>query len=338
MHPTLAGYLAPLRSHLVPALCSEPQLRELIDLAATLPAVPAGGFERRLGSHDSGLDLAICVRSAQPAARELQEGGYGGEAVRELLAATQDPRAPLHGKLDTFWLEYDTSRGGRVPSLFVGPRGDDPCEAVLRATELVRGVAVDDAVARELRRLAAPLRGVQLFQAGWMLGRARPGLRLCFAAHDLASFHRLLDRLASAEQRTVLREHSSRYASHITQFVLGVDISEGEVGPRVGLELGYQGVKQAVPIARWLGLLLALEQDGLCTTADRDALLHWPGRMSDTDEPDRWPAHLRTASTLLGPYAIRIDRVLHHIKLVVERDAVTEAKVYFGILQGWALA
>lgn len=335
MHPTLAGYLAPLRPHLVPQHCSSDEFGEIIELAASLPSVLAGGFERRLGSGSAGLDLAICVSSDHPAADELRDGGYGGSAIRDLLLAVQDPSSSLHEALDTFWLEYDVSRGGRTPSLFASPCGDDPSRAVAHATELVCGAALEAKVVRELRRLALTVPGTRLFQVGWMLGRAKPGLRLCFVAHTLPSFHRLLDRLGDTQQRATLRECCDRYAPHVTEYMLAVDIGDGEVGERVGLELGFRGSKQDVPLERWGDLLLALERDGLCTGAQRMALLRWPGRMVETNDPERWPRHLRGAQALLGPYGVRIDRVLHHAKLVVERQDVVGAKVYFGVLQGW---
>ena len=338
MHPTLAGHLAPLRSHLVPRLCSEDDLGALLEVAAGLPAVPAGGFERSLGRGAAGLDLSICVRNAQPAARALLEGGYGGAAVNALLAAVRDPESPLHGALDVFWLEYDVSRGGRAPSLFAGPRGEDRGRTVLRATELVRGERPAPSVVRTFARLSVPIAGVQLFQAGWMLARARPGLRLCFVAHTLPSLLRLLEHAVAPEARAVLRERCERYGRLVDELVLAVDIGDGEVGPRVGLELGFRGPKQQVRLERWGELLLALEHDGLCTAEQRAALLRWPGRMAEGGDGAQLPRLLRGSRALLGPYAPRVDRVLHHVKLVVDHEELVASKAYFGILQGWAVA
>lgn len=338
MIPALAGVLTPLRPHLVPSLCTEGELGAITDLAATLPMVPAGGFERSLGPGRSGLDLAICVRHAQPAARTLQEDGQGGEALQALLAATEDPRSSLWDALDMFWLEFDVSRGGRTPSLFVSPRRGDPLEVVQHATAVVRGCAPSPREVKALSWWLEPVAGVRVFQVGWMLSRARPGLRLCFVAHDPGAVRRMLERVALPAQRQTLLECVQRYGRHVTEFSLAIDVGDGELAPRMGLELSFRGSKGAAPLERWSDLLCAFEADGLCTRRERVALLRWPGRMVERDAPERWPVHLRGAGVLLGPYATRIDRMLHHAKIVVEDGAVQGAKVYFGVRHGWALA
>ncbi len=322
--PNLAGLLAPLRAKLVPDLCTAAEFDALAELGATLPAVAVAGFERRLGHDQAGLDLAICAPIG-PAARALRDAGHGGAALRSLLSAAEDPRSPLHERLDLLWLEYDVSRGGRTPSLFVGPRGAERRDAVARASELVLGEPLAGPVADALDRLAAPLAGVELFQVGWMLGRPRPGLRLCFCASDLAAFEALLARLDSASLRSRLRESSRRYAAHVSQLTLAVDIGDGAVGPRVGLELGYGGAAQEVPLQRWDALLQALVDDGLCTAKQLRALLRWSG-----SEPT--PA---APAGLLRAVALRLDRLLHHVKLVFEGDELRGAKVYFGFHQAW---
>lgn len=328
--PTLASTLAPLRSKLVPALCSGAELDAIEALARALPPVPAAGFERELGPElgrrASGLDLAICVRPGQPATRALRDAGPvgGGEPLRALLSAAEDPASPLRGRLDRIWLEYDVSRGGARPSLFVGPLGDARHELAARVSEVVLGAPLAAPVARALERLAAPLAGVELFQVGWMLGRERAGLRLCACASTsrLAGFDALLDRLDGVPARERLRALSRRYAAHVTQLALAVDIGEGAVGPRVGLELGYGGAQHGVLLQRWDGLLGALVEDELCTPEQQRALI-------------RWPARVRQGG-LLRSHARHVDHLLHHVKLVVEDREVRGAKVYFGVQQGWA--
>lgn len=335
MIPSLAAYVSLLEPHLVPSLCSPESYAALAELSGRLPAVAVSGFERTLGGRGGSLDLAIAFKRLQSAGKHLAHDPAIGEPAQALLAAASTADSPLHGAVDVFWLEYDVSQRGDRPSLFVGPRGHDRGPVVALASELVLGRPLAPRVGTTLERLAAPRPGVALFQAGWMLGRARPGLRLCFCASEPAALQPLVERIDDPRQRSAIAACWDRYAAHVTELVLAVDIGDGEIGPRVGLELGFRGWKPSQPLARWLPLLARLRAEGLCTAAESRALLDWPGRMTEASAGEGWPAYLRSARALLGPYHSRIDRALHHVKLVLERGEITTTKAYFGALQTW---
>lgn len=337
MIPSLAAYVSLLEPHLVPSLCSPASYAALAELSGRLPAVAVSGFERTLGGRGGSLDLAIAFKRLHSASRHLVHDPAIGAPARALLASASAPGSPLHGAIDVFWLEYDVSQRGDRPSLFVGPRGAERGPVVALASELVLGRPLAPRVRATLERLAAPRAAVVLFQAGWMLGRERPGLRLCFCANEPAALQPLVEHVDDPRQRAAIVACWDRYAAHVTEHVLAVDIGDGEIGPRIGLELGFRGWKPSQPLTRWLPLLLRLRAEGLCTEAEARALLEWPGRMTESSAGDGWPAYLRSARSLLGPYQSRIDRALHHVKLVLERGEITTTKAYFGALQTWGV-
>ena len=337
MIPSLAAYVALLEPHLVPSLCSPESYAALAELSGRLPAVAVSGFERTLGGRGGSLDLAIAFKRLHAAGKHLVDDPAIGAPARALLASASATRSPLHGAVDVFWLEYDVSQQGDQPSLFVGPRGHDRGPIVVLASELVLGRPLAPRVRATLERLAAPRPGVALFQAGWMLGRQQPGLRLCFCAREPGPLQPLVEHIGDPRQRTAIRACWDRYAAHVTELVLAVDIGDGEIGPRLGLELGFRGWKPSQPLARWLPLLSQLRAEGLCTADESRALLEWPGRMTESSAGSGWPTYLRSARALLGPYESRIDRALHHVKLVLERGEITTTKAYFGALQTWGV-
>jgi hypothetical protein len=338
MIPSYASHLELLRSHLVPSLCSPECYADLQAIAEELPMTVSSGFERTLGDTEGALDFAIAFKRSQPAGRHLFDHPSVEPPMRALLRAAHDRDSPLFQAFEVFWFEYDISRGQRKPSLFVGPKGHGRTDHALLASELVLGHPLAPAVVREVQRVGAPTPGVRLFQVGWMLARERPGLRLCFCACDAKCLQVIIDRVATGEQRDLLVDQCARMADCATEFALAVDVGDGEVAPRIGLEFGMQGWKPSLPLQAWGEMLLRLDQDGLCSTRERRELLRWPGRMTEKNTGAGWPAHLRSAGALLGPYEARIERALHHIKLVIEGSAVTKAKAYFGTLQSWGVA
>jgi hypothetical protein len=338
MLPSYASHLDLLRSHLVPSLCSHECYAALAAVAEQLPMTVSSGFERTLGDTVGALDLAIAFKRSQPAGRHLFDHPSVDAPMRALLRSAHDPDSPLFQAFEVFWFEYDISRGRRQPSFFVGPKGNGRTEHALLASELVLGRELAPAVVREVRRVGAPAPGVRLFQVGWMLARERPGLRLCFCAYDAKLLQEIIDRVATGAQRDVLVDVCARFVDCATEFAIAVDVGDGEVAPRIGLEFGMQGWKPSLPLQAWGEMLLRLDQDGLCATRERRDLLRWPGRMTEKNTPEGWPAHLRSAGALLGPYEARIERAIHHIKVLVEGSEVSKAKAYFGTLQSWGVA
>lgn len=338
MLPSYASHLRLLQQHLVPELCSAECYAELEAIVKDLPMTCSSGFERAMGDEAGALDFAVAFKRTQPAGRHLFEHPSVDERMRALLRAAHNPDSPLFEAFEVFWFEYDVSRGCGRPSFFVGPKGQGRASHALLASEIVLGKQLSKAVVREVERVGAPARGVRLFQTGWMLARERPGLRLCFCAHEVDHLKAIVDRVCGREEREAVLDQFARYADCATEFAIAVDVGDGEVGPRIGLELGMRGWKPGLPLEAWGEMLHRLDTDGLCSSAERRSLLRWPGRMTEKNSLQDWPVHLRRAGTLLGPYEARIERAIHHIKLVVESGTVTKAKTYFGTLQSWGVA
>jgi hypothetical protein len=98
-----------------------------------------------------------------------------------------------------------------------------------------------------------------------------------------------------------------------------LDLLEGEISPRIGIEGSYERQPKREP--RWRELFDRLVAAGLCTEEKRDASLAWPGWDSFWTAPDRWPVE---AAGVTG-YCIR---ALSHVKVVCLPDRDPEAKVY----------
>lgn len=99
---------------------------------------------------------------------------------------------------------------------------------------------------------------------------------------------------------------------------LSIDIVDGAISPRIGIEGSYERQPQREP--RWRELFDRLVAAGLCTEEKRDASLAWPGWDSFWTAPDRWPIEAG-----IGIYCIR---ALSHVKVVCRPDRDPEAKVY----------
>ncbi len=337
MIPSYVSHLELLRSHLVPGLCSPDCYTDIAAIAEHLPMTVSSGFERTMGDARGLLDFALAFRRSQPGGRHLFEHSSVAPPMRALLRSALDRDSPLFQAFDTFWFEYDTSRGCREPSFFVGLDRQHGIEHALMASEIVLGRTLAPAVIREVNRIAAPAPGVRLFQVGWMLARSRPGLRLCLSAFESEGLRTLIDRVATGAARDALLDRHARLGDCANEFAIGVDVGEGEVSPRIGLEFGMQGWKPSQPVHAWAEMLLRLDHDGLCSGRERMALLRWPGCMTEQTCKEDWPAHLRGAGALLGPYEARFERAIHHIKVLVDGSEVTRAKVYFGSLQSWGV-
>jgi hypothetical protein len=338
MIPSLRGQLDLVRPHLVPRICSEADFRAVQDLGDELPVVATSGFEYAMKRPRRGVDLSIAFRRPQPAGRYLASDDGVGTRVRALLAAAADPGSKLYDAFGVYWLEFDTSMGERRPSLFAGPRAAEPSDVIIRASEIVLDAPLAPVVRRAVARWSAPRSGVKLFQAGWMLGRPRPGLRLCFCTAEAETMQALIAEMTSGEQRDLLVDACRRYADLTSEIALAVDVGEGEIAPRVGLELGFRGWKPEQSLPRWGDLLDRLVAENLCSRSDCRALLSWPGRMNEQSAAGAWPVHLRGAGTLLGPYRAHIARALNHVKLVAQQGVMTDAKAYLVVLQTWARA
>lgn len=310
--PVLADCLravAPvLPSQLVAPACAQ----EIERLASALPVVDMAGFERHLGG--GRTDFALRVARGEPGIERwfALARQHPGSSFHRVAACIRRPSV-----LDV-WLEFDVDGGrGRDPSIFCGFVDARP----ETAAEALRPLGATPRALRTLERIHQALpAGARMFQVGLMLARPDRGLRALVrhVDHDgVAALLRAMDWCGDAEAIAAAVESWGGLTDNV---FLSLDLDDA-IGPRIGLELMFADGSAAGYDPRWDRLLSRFVVDGLCTDAERDALLSWPGHVTAPRAGARWPCHL-SADTVLT----RLD---NHVKVVLERGRVS-AKAYFG--------
>jgi hypothetical protein len=112
-----------------------------------------------------------------------------------------------------------------------------------------------------------------------------------------------------ARLRTLVNESSRSIAS----FALNLDLFEGQIGPRIGLECGLPKGSAAADWTPFLDYLVAV---GWCLPGKRDGLLRY----------------LASGNGAAGN-AAGIERGLHHIKVVLQAGQPLQAKAYLSIVR-----
>lgn len=315
------------------------------------------GFECRLGNPTPQADFLLSVGAGEPGQRILaaQSPRYPlpsellerpvWQQVRTFTQAWLEERSPLHANVSNLWLEFDVDElapAPPVPSCFFGsptlraatPETTERPDWVTQAAIApLQGRGVDPALAAQVYRgLAALPPEAHVFQVGLMLPRQVNWVRLCLrhlSPPQLLSYLRQLDwpgDLAPLQaQLTPLAERTDRID-------LDLDIGPSGLSPKLGLECYLRQQPSTEP--RWPAFLDFLVAGGLCLPQKRDALLHYPGYVRETDHRQQWPPHLLRLMAYLGSrYEGVFFRGLHHIKLVYQPDQMTEAKAYCWVSQ-----
>jgi hypothetical protein len=315
--PTGGDWLEVARPHLSPELAEKTALIRLRAVAQWLPGDLLLVLENRLGPRSGPVDLSLRLREPE-AARRLAQRVYGplwwflshwGEKDLE------------HRHISNVWLEFDLD--GQAPetlnpSICAKLRtpfdGDWLVDTLFPA---LQGEPLSPAQNRLVRACfeAIPPPGYLLY-AFCML--PRPGRPLRMEVYGLTPTQ-MLEYLGRITPQWI--PHFAGPASlfdGIERTHLSIDIVDGEISPRIGIEGSYERQPKREP--RWRELFDRLVAAGLCTEEKRDASLAWPGWDSFWTAPDRWPMEAG-----IGVYCIR---ALSHVKVVCRPDRGPEAKVY----------
>lgn len=288
------------------------------------------GFECRLGETAPLADILFCVRqiASQPMSLAglvpgIPEAWAQQEPVWQQL---QDfgrewaaPTSRLFRKVQDVWLEFDVAGPPHpvpVPSLFFGskvihagfPRhahrwiSDD-------AVRLLVGRPLTDSLQQALLYCIAALpHNALLFQMGAMLSREPAFVRICVSRLSSSSLLEYLKALGWDGDRVLLTTLIAELAPFTSGFSLNLDLLEGTIGPKIGLECGLAKDGHA---AEWKPFLDYLVAQGLCLPGKREGLLHY----------------LTAENSAYG-----IERGLHHIKVVLQGDRPLQAKAYLSIV------
>jgi len=333
---SLAGTLERVRARLPRPPAPEAHAR-LMEACARLPAALSRWIylEMHLGSDEPRLDLIVGVDRGEAAVlvdgraeRTAGPGPWTGAAwrgVRALCARWLDPRSPLHETVERIWLEFDLPPAGQGtpdPGVFVdfaagaGTGGDAVrrLELIHGALEPLLGASLSPATAETLLRvLRAVPEGARAGYVGLLLPRGSAAARLCVLDVPPAALRGFLaaagwpgspDGLAATLDALAPSRAGS---AHPEPGVIHLDVDvDGRVLPHIGLEYLFTRQGQARGTLVEHDFLDRLVADGLCTPAQRTALVAWPG-----------------ASVELFPHepgqSVAVRRV-NHVKLVCGAD------------------
>lgn len=349
--PTLRDYLEPLRRHLPPELVSAEGFAALEPPAELIPARLGHnpfGFEVRLEAGPLGADLLAFADPASGDLDTLEEhpvpaGLRASPAWQALgrLAAACAPGAPLAGRLENLWLEFDaTGEAPLLPSLFfmpvavLRPGRQDHAEALAITREALAVVAAQRPAcldSGQLRRCFEPLPpAASIFQVGVMNARPSRYVRICVALHNPRTALAYLEAVGFPGDLGAVHRRLAWLRRHTALLRFNLDLAE-DVAPRLGIECYQRGPRAE---RRWQELLAALCREGACAPDKAAALLAYAGRSRPEDGD--WPAGLTQASAWLGPRVRPVlVRTLHHVKVVLPPGGGLEAKAYLGAEYRW---
>jgi hypothetical protein len=149
---TLGGLFRVVAASASSLLLPESHLAHLLRVADLLPPSSVAGFERSLGHDPITVDFAIHFRTANPCGRALTARAHSGQLdaigwpdLGGLFRETSRHGSALAGRIDDFWLEFDTSIGSSRPSLFVSPKDQDALPDVVTALAGATGYRLPEA-------------------------------------------------------------------------------------------------------------------------------------------------------------------------------------------------
>lgn len=331
--PTTVGEVVrAVAPYLTADLISPTHLTHLQTIAGRLPTTLTNyfGFECRLGEAAATADILFCVRQVanQPLVLAGLRRGIPEEwgqqetvwqRVRDFGREWATPTSRLFRKVQDIWLEFDVAGPPDaipIPSLFFGSKvihAGIPANAHRwiseEAVRLLTGRPLTVPLQQSLLACIAALPDhALLFQMGAMLSREPAFVRVCLSRLTAEMIWSYLEAVGWSGERSRLAPLLDDLSPFTGSFALDLDLLEGKIGPRIGLECGLQ---KGSTTAEWSPFLDYLVAQGLCLPGKRDGLLHY--LVSDDDA---------------GP----VERGLHHIKVVLESGVPTEAKAYLSVV------
>jgi hypothetical protein len=317
----LGACLKGVAAHLPPSIV--PAADDLARFVASLPVSSADelGLEGRLGARDRPVDVLLRLTAPEDAGPLFASTA----PIQRFCRAWRDAPLDVHD----IWLEFDRdgTRRSLLPSLFFAPRGglsagasSARCPAILEALSALVGERRAHEAAEGLFPCVARLPdGGRVFHLGVMLARPTRALRVCVMDVALADVGDYLQRIDWPGPRDALDRARRTVEPWIERVTLALDV-DGRPEPRLGIE---------AHTALWPELLGALVEEGLCSAAEAEELLAWPGLREDGEN---FPEPLgRMARFLEGRRKSVLHRRLSHVKLVLDPFRPVEAKVYLSV-------
>lgn len=314
-----------LPEQLVPPARLTPAMR----VAAHLPGDCLGVLEIRLGADGAGEPVDLSIQVTEP--RQAQDILARVPTLR-LQASLSEwaARRISTDEIPSFWLEYDAEglgvvnpAAGQIPepmllvqlSSAVRARWlvDEYMPAFLGFTPPARQIA---RAVRAMQRLPPDLRPLYLFG---LSSRGSDAIRIDTVGTTAAGVGQFLRGVISDE---VARraEAALPLLADAERVHFSFEVTPDGFGARVGMEGSYR--RQPAREPGWQALLDRLVARDLCTPAQRDAILSWPGH--DTARTAAtWPGD-STGAPLPGTCVYGLS----HVKLAMSPERPLQAKAY----------
>jgi hypothetical protein len=270
-----------------------------------------------MGTRGGGaLDLSIRVERPAPALRMAEQPLPSH--LQRFLKQWAEPGEP-YSCIPCVWLEFDLDRPWEclpTPSVCARLSRDADLDWIVESLlPALHGERLGDAQRRLIQTCYDEIpEGGSLLYVFSLLSRPGKLIRLeIFGLHPagaLAYLGRVVPHAVAP-----LAEIAPIFEG-IDRPHLSFDIGK-EILPRIGLEGSFASQHDS----RWTELLARLTARGLCSSAEQDAILAWPGYDTFWTAPADWP--LEQAG--VQGFCVRS---LSHVKVVSRPERAPEAKVY----------
>jgi hypothetical protein len=282
-----------------------------------------------------GAELLSAVRDADVMFGQNQNRAEMIARFGRIWAECDSSHKPL--TFDDVWLEFDIigSVGNvPIPGIFFSPliRSDacmtDRFESMIRHIRHIHermsgyGWQADFS-----RHLAMTLEHFELcgspekrFMVGMMLGRTSDALRLVYSAKNVAVIVDFLHKIGWAGDLAALASSLEIWYGMVDHIWMNIDFSD-HFWPRIGFELSFARRRLPGLEPRWHDVLEYLVGKGMCTPAQRQALLDYSGCQRSLSRPVMVEPDGRK-------WAVYWIRNLYHVKIVTADGIAMNAKTY----------
>lgn len=338
---TLKPLLDLLLPEFAPALIGDGARAALETAARVMAPIPHVAIECRLAVDQAQVDIQQQLRRHTDDARLLSRhlagfAGAGETPVRlsRFCDAWGAADTALAGVEEVF-LEYDVPGDGRateIPGIFFSLPREDGWDTACAAIAILHDGYSSDTLEGCFH--AAKTSGAWVGYLGLLLNRVGNPTRVNVKGMRPHALRAFLDGIGWNGDRDAAEALFDWALNHVDRVTLALDIGNGAVLPRLGLECLLK--RQPAVERRWSALLEALERQGLCDGDKRAAVLAAPGVTAPMLAGPPWlPQWIaRSLAAPADQFGV-LERALYYIKLTLESDGSREAKAYFGARDAW---
>ena len=359
MSNSLVDYLKLVRADIPLQLISSENWSNIEAIAKIFPRAISDSFilESHLGLEAAKADFSICVEEKEVGSQILADDNYLiplpefllenpiWSRIRNFSSSWVKYSSPFFGRVCNIRLECDvngTHSNIPVPSFFFGLKSINsvlstcsnqsnrvhPCQWISQVPlELLFDKNLSSKVECQLFKVFDLLPShAYVFQIGAMLARNTETIRVCIKNISPEQILEYLVRIGWSGSISELEEVLTNLSTFVDAIALNIDVDE-VIGPKIGLECSWFKQPQFEP--RYQLFFDYLVETGLCIAQKRDALLGYPGYLSEQSDRELWPNSFSNLSSLLGlQHQQIITKKINHVKVVYHPEEPLQAKAY----------